>query len=185
MVWKASFWVTHHLFGIVSLVAFAIFIGARNRRPAKDLGDGRVEFALSQVVLGALVLVIVFLVYQSIEFFIHSQGSLLKVATAVSPALLALLFLFGLPGTLVISSDGLQQVRWLWRNKRIQWKDIVEINTEKKNPTVTIIGGDGTKIAHSRQFPDRLRFLLELKEHCGENLPPDFPREPIGPPIPN
>jgi hypothetical protein len=184
MVWKVPFWVAHHLFGIVSLVGFAIFIGARNRRPAKDFGDGRVEFALSRGVLGAWIVVIVFLGYQSIEFFVHSQGNLLNIAPAAFPALLALLFLFGFPGTLVISSDGLQQVRWCWRNKRIQWKDIVEINTGKKNPTVTITGRDGTKIAHLRQFPDRFRFLLELKEHCGENLPSDFPREPIGPPIP-
>jgi hypothetical protein len=44
---------------------------------------------------------------------------------------------------------------------------------------VTIIGADGTKIIHSRQLPDRPRLLMELKIHCAEKLPSDFPREPI------
>jgi hypothetical protein len=44
---------------------------------------------------------------------------------------------------------------------------------------VTVTGKDGTKIIHSPMLADRPRFLLELKRHCGEELPPDFPREPI------
>jgi Bacterial PH domain len=74
-----------------------------------------------------------------------------------------------------IASDGLQQVSWLWKNKRIRWEDIVEINTGGKSRTVTITGSDGTKIVHSRVLPDRPRLLIELRHHCGENLPSDFP----------
>ena len=28
-------------------------------------------------------------------------------------------------------------------------------------------------------LPDRARLLLELRDYCGDNLPADFPREPI------
>ena len=45
--------------------------------------------------------------------------------------------------------------------------------------TVTITGADGTKIVHNRQLPNRPCLLVELKQHCGEKLPSDFPREPI------
>lgn len=83
------------------------------------------------------------------------------------------------PGTIVITADGLEQVHWLWKNKLIQWSEIEEINTGEKSRAVTITATNGTKIVHSRQLPDRPRLLFELKQHCGENLPPDFPREPI------
>ena len=83
------------------------------------------------------------------------------------------------PGTVVITGSCLQQVYWFRRNKRIRWQEIVEINTGEKSHTVIITGADGTKIVHVRQLADRRRLLLELKNHCGEELPPDFPREPI------
>ena len=78
----------------------------------------------------------------------------------------------------VIAVDGLEEVYWLRRRKRIQWKGIVEISTGEKSRTITITGADGTRIVHSPQLPDRPQLLLELKNLCGENLPPDFPRKP-------
>jgi hypothetical protein len=75
----------------------------------------------------------------------------------------------------LVSDYGLEAVVWLWRNKRIRWDEIVEINTERKGSAVTVIGVDKTKIVHSSGLPDRPRFLLEIKRHCGGNLPADFP----------
>jgi hypothetical protein len=71
------------------------------------------------------------------------------------------------------------QISWPGRNRRIRWAEIAEINTGEKSRTVTITGGNGTKIIHTRSLPDRPRLLMELKHYCGENLPPDFPRETI------
>jgi hypothetical protein len=85
---------------------------------------------------------------------------------------------FTFPDTIIVKADGLEQIAWLRRRRQIRWADIVEINTGEKGRTVSIIGADGTKIVHSRQLPDRPRLLMELKKHCGENLPSDFPREP-------
>lgn len=82
------------------------------------------------------------------------------------------------PGTIVVADDGLEQRYWFRMDKRIGWKNIEEIKSVKWS-TVTITGTDGTKIVHSPMLADRPRFLLELKRHCGEELPPDFPREPI------
>jgi hypothetical protein len=83
--------------------------------------------------------------------------------------------IFILPGTVFLTDDGLEEVFWLWRNKRIRWSEIVEINTERKGSAVMVIGGHQTKIIHSDRLPDRARFLAEIKRHCGENLPADFP----------
>jgi hypothetical protein len=82
---------------------------------------------------------------------------------------------FVLPGAVSATDSGLEEVIWLWRNKRILWKDIVEVNAERKGGTVTVIGADKTRIAHTSRLPDRPRFLLEIKRHGGENLPQDFP----------
>jgi len=106
-------------------------------------------------------------------------GNLLSVVTAVCFASIAIALLTSFPGTILIDSRGLQQKFWARRNKRIRWADIVEINTGERSRTVAITGTDGTKIVHSRQLPDRQRLLWELKQHCGEQLPADFPREPV------
>lgn len=50
---------------------------------------------------------------------------------------------------------------------------------------VTVKSGKGKTIIHPKQLPDRQRFLFELKQHCGAELPPDFPREPISGPETN
>ncbi len=180
-MWKPLLWVAHHLLLIAILAAFAVLIGARNRQSARALTDGRIEFAVSRTFLGAWVVIAIAAVYLTIDLFKRSSGNVFTLVEAACVGLIAAGFLFEFPGTLLISSEGLQQVRWPWRNKRIRWQDIVEINTGKKDPTVTVTGADGTKIAHAGQLPDRPRFLLELKQHCGENLPADFPREPIIP----
>jgi hypothetical protein len=103
----------------------------------------------------------------------------LDLIIAAILGILAMMFIFTFPETIVVTDNGLEQISWLWKKKQIRWADIVEINTGEKSRTVTITGADGTKIVHSRQLPDRSRLLMELRVHCGENLPSDFPREPI------
>jgi hypothetical protein len=179
MTWKPLLWIAHHLLLFVLMAALAILIGARNRRSARDLGDGRIEFAPSPMTLVALAVIVTFFAYQAIDFSKRSHGRPFGLVNAAFAGLVALVLLGGFPGTVIVSSHSLQQVYWFWRNKYIRWEDIVEINTGKKNRTVTITGADGTKIVHSRADADRSRLLLELKQHCGENLPQDFPREPI------
>jgi hypothetical protein len=116
----------------------------------------------------------------AIDYLRHGLGNPWEALIGASFGLGALAFLIELPATIVAGSDGLEQVYWFRRNKRIGWGEIVEINTGEKSRVVTITGADGTKIIHSRQLTDRPRLLLELKRHCGDNLPPDFPCEPIG-----
>lgn len=91
--------------------------------------------------------------------------------------MLAIQFSLSIPGSIVIAQDGLKQLYWFRNTKRIRWAEIVEINTGQKSRTVTITGINGSKIVHSTHLADRPRLLLELKNHCGDNLPPDFPRE--------
>jgi hypothetical protein len=115
----------------------------------------------------------------AINALLFGKGGALELVTGVGCVLVAVTSLIELPATIVTNSGGIEQTFWLRKNKRIRWKGVVEINTGEKIHTVTITSADGTKIIHSSQLADRARLLLELKQHCGDSLPPDFPRERI------
>jgi len=82
-----------------------------------------------------------------------------------------------LPGMLVSSNEALEEVNRVWRNKKIQWTEIREIDTEERGTAVTVVCSGYRKIIYTNVYPDRPRFLLEIKRPCGENLPPNFPNE--------
>ena len=165
-------------FGILAVVAlFFLWGDADKQRKAMLLPDGRIEFTLNRRAYFAWALVVAYLIYATIRRLMHINAGWFSLYIAVILGGLAVMIAFPFPAAILVTADGVEQISWLWKNKRIRWDDIVEINTGEKSHTVTITGGDGTKIIHSRQLPDRQRLLAELKHHCGENLPSDFPRE--------
>ena len=163
---------------IAFLVLFVSLQGsADGQRKARELDDGQIEFAPNRRAVWAWGLLVPYLIYAIVSQVKYSHGRPLHLMTAAALGVIALMIIFTFPETIIVTADGLKQISWLWKNKRIRWSEIVEINTGEKSRTVTIAGADGTKIVHSRQLPDRPALLMTLKEHCGENLPPDFPRE--------
>ncbi len=181
MIWKHFSWIVREL--PVWILTAAVLIsfggGADKQRKARALQDGRIEFTPNRRSFWAWPLLVVYLIYATISQLMHIHGRPLNLMVAVSLGILTVMIAFPFPGKITVTADGLEQVSWLWKNKRIRWADIVEINTGEKSRTVTITSADGTKIVHSRQLPDRPRLLMELKQHCGENVPSDFLREPI------
>ena len=162
---------------IPALAWWSLFRDRGNQRTACVLSDGRIEFRPRPLSLWGSGAAIAYSIYILIH---HLENGQWKPSVTLGIAmcwLVSLNFLFSLPETVAVTRDGLEQVYWLRKNKRIAWSDIVEINTGDKIRIVTIKGTDGTEIVHSKQHADRPRFLLELKRHCGENLPSDFPRE--------
>jgi hypothetical protein len=165
LFWVAAFWL--------------LFRKAEARQRATVHGDGRIEFARNAYSYLAWILITVSLAWLATRGLLFGKREPLALLQAVGLGLLPVMLLTEFPGTIMITDVGLEQLYWLRRNKRIQWEDIVEINTGEKIRSVTITADDGTKIVHSAGLPDRARLLLELKQHCGDNLPPDFPREPL------
>ena len=98
-----------------------------------------------------------------------ATGALICIAAVGSVALI--------PRSLLTKNETLEEAIWFWRRKKIRWSEIQEINTEKESSTITVIGSGDRKIAYTNVYPDRPRFLLEIKRHCGDNLPPEFPNE--------
>jgi Bacterial PH domain len=179
MIW--SHLIARLVFLIGFVVVMLLFFGNNHDRQGKARfrNDGRIEFTQNGRAFWGWLLVTAYLGYAAIHRLQHSHGRPLDLLISVCVGTVALTLSFSLPGTIAVTADGVEQVFWLRKNKYVRWADIVEINTGEKSRTVTILGADGTKIVHSRQLADRSRLLLELKQHCGENLPPDFPREAV------
>lgn len=140
-------------------------------RPPRTLPDGGLEFAFPQraflgiyLFLGLLGMVAV----SGIVSAVHSSMGI--VMTAFSVGFIVLL-LWALPGTIVVNAQGLEQRYWLRKPVTIAWADVRVVVVNKKGNEVTIRGMGGTKIQHSRQFPDRARLLAELETHCPDRMP--------------
>jgi hypothetical protein len=181
MTFKHLTWIVRELsvWILTAAVLISLWGGADKLRKARAMQDGRIEFTPNRRSFWAWPLLVVYLIYATISQLMRIHGRPLNLMVAIGFGVLTVTIAFAFPEKIIVTADGLEQVSWLWKNKRIRWADIIEINTGEKSRTVTITGADGTKIIHGRQLPDRPRLLMELKQHCGENLPSDFPREPI------
>lgn len=153
---------------------------AAKTKPARVLINGSIEFTLSTVAYLAWLPIVVLLVWIARSEFmvlVHGPFAWLNLLNVAGFAWITIWVLVSFPGKVVVDDEGIEQVYWLWKNKRIPWQEIAEINTGKTEHTITITGIDRTKIVHSNRLPDRSRLLLELRRHCDENLPADFPAE--------
>jgi hypothetical protein len=151
---------------------------ADKQRKASVLPNGSIDFTPNRRSFWASPLVVAYLVYLLVNLLMHIHRSLLNIMAVVALGMLLFTIAFSFPDTITVTDSGLEQVAWLWKHKRIRWAEIVEINAG--GGMLTITGADGTKIVHTRQLPDRSRLLMEIKRHCGENLPSDFPDEATG-----
>jgi hypothetical protein len=176
MLWKHLIWLV-----MPAAILLLLWGSADKQRNARAGRDGRTKFAPNRRAFWAWPFMVAYSVYVTVTQLTYSHGRPLQLMIAVGLGVIAVMIIFTFPGTIVATADGLEQISWLWKKKQIHWADIVEINTGERGRTVTITGADGTKIVHSYQLPDRPGLLKALKDHCGEQLPPDFPREPSTP----
>jgi len=93
--------------------------------------------------------------------------------------LISVYILLDFPGNILAGPDGLEQVFWIGRNRFILWNEIVEINTGDKISMIKIKSGNSVTIVHSWLLPDHARLLWEIQQHCADELPPEFPGEPM------
>ena len=173
MIWRVLHWSINFLFWAALILSIAgMFF---NRRSATACANGEIEFAPQWFGVWALAYVEIRMVFVTWSFLRHGPTAPLIFATGALLGVTCIGLVSMLPGTLLVTDSGLEEVLWFWRNKRIRWEEVVEINTERNGNAVTVIGADKTKIIHSSRLPDRPRFLLEIKRHCRENLPKEFP----------
>jgi hypothetical protein len=167
------------VFAVPGALFFSFWGGANKHKKAEVLQDGRIEFSPNRLAFWTWPLLMAYLTYATLSEVLHVPRSPLGLITATLVVTMTIAIAVSFPATIILASSGLEQVSWLWKNKRIRWGEIVEINTGDKSRTVTITGADGTKIVHNQQLADRPRLLFELRQHCGDSLPSDFPQEPL------
>ncbi|HTW60340.1 MAG TPA: hypothetical protein VMD55_00955 [Terracidiphilus sp.] len=147
-----------------------------NRGTARMIAGGRLEFSRARWAIVRWLWEIWFWGIGTIGLAIqihrgHMGWPLLYLA------LFPVLFVHALvsfPGSIVMQTEGIEQVYWLRSNKKIRWMEISAIRRSDKGREITIVGTDGTEIVHSRRLADQPRFLRELRAHCRTDLLQDF-----------
>ena len=153
--------------------ALIVLIGLRKisrTGGARDLDGGRVEF--SPGVLTYLEPILVFIPPALATFgaLRHRAYDREQEMFAALIGCAVLLRVFALPGTIIASWEGLEQVYWFRFEKRMRWGEVAKIEIGKSGSPVTVISIDGTKIVHSMFLADQPRFLQELQRHCRPDL---------------
>ena len=155
-------------FWIAGRVAVA---DAASHRTAVQRENGRIEFFPNRQCFWGIYVILAFTSYPILVFvatgFKSSVG--LWLISLCSGCILLLLMSF--PGSIYITGDGLEQSYWVGSKRRIQWKQVGRISIDDKKKRVTITALNGHKIVHTRQLPDKGRFLAELRTHCPTKMP--------------
>lgn len=186
MDWKLAAGLVYRVleFGLVFCVlpigAVLLLFGRIGNWGSARVRNDRIEFPPGWVPFLSWLFVIAFLLQAAVRHAIRSQNGPWDLLTEGILTAGALAFLAMLPGTIVVTDEGVEQIFWLRKNKRLGWDDIDEVSTGKDRRTVAIQGKNGTKIVHTGQQVDGPLLLLELKQRCGEDLPPDVPLGPAG-----
>ena len=161
------------IFGSIVLVfvlSRIIVSKADESRHAREIGNGQLEFAPNRRNHVALVLFVAYLVYMSGSLLFTSISTVVGQIGSAFWLLIALILLAAFPGSVIASNEGLQQVYWLRKKRKIAWTDVSRIAIDEKRNRVTITG-KGAKIVFMRQLPDKARLIAELGRHCGDKLP--------------
>lgn len=178
MIMQITHWAVRGLFCIaLALVCAGLF--KRNQGSAELSSNGNVRFAPRWWFVCAWVYILIRFAFIGSGYLRTGLKEPLQFTTGALIWIAAIGALLSLPGILVVSNEALEERNWVLRNKRILWTEIQEIQTEKRGSAITVIGSGRRKILHTNMYPDRTRFLLEIKRHCGDDLPPDFPNEKL------
>jgi hypothetical protein len=166
---------------VLGVLSHRIVREADGDRTARALPDGRLEFAPDpQAILAMYIFIGIFAAFGTwgLIFALVEGGGL---ALAMFCLLLVLLLLRLLPGTIVLSEQGLEQKYWLAKVTHIGWDDVQSVSVNEKQNRTTVYGRQGAKIKHERQLPDRARLLAALEARCPDKMPGATPAS-VAPP---
>jgi hypothetical protein len=144
---------------------------AQKGRTAREREDGAIEFYVNRQNFWGVYVVLTLTSYPVLVFVISGFQATFGLWLVSLCSGCVLLLLMSFPGTIVVNEKGLEQTYFVGPPKRIQWKQVAWIGTDKKKKRVTVKGLHGDKVVHTRQLPDRARFLAELQTHCPTKMP--------------
>jgi hypothetical protein len=178
MISRTIHWAISLLFWIASALVLTGVL-KKNRGHVRVRPDGEVRFLPRWWFVCSLAFIMAWFGFIGSGYLRAGLNEPLRFTTGVLMCIAVVGAFSTIPGTIVSTSEALKVLHWFWRNKIIRWTEIEEIDTEKRSNTVTVIGSGHRKIVFTNVYPDRSRFLLEIKRHCGNDLPPDFPDQMV------
>jgi hypothetical protein len=167
------------IFAAVAIFAILLALGRVGNRGAARFGDGKVTFPPSPASLGSQLVMIAFLLESAVRHLLRNHTAVMDCVAQGALIVGAIALLTMRPATIVVTDQGLEQLYWFRRRVKLSWDEISEVKLNAR--TVTIQGENGIRIVHTGQQVDRARLLVELKHHCGDDLPPEFPGGPYKP----
>jgi len=173
---------THWILSVLWWFAFALlFIGMlkANRGSAMLRPNGEVHFVPRWWFVCSWLYITVQFGFIGSKYLRAGLSEHLQLLVGVLVCISVVMALSAIPGTIKATSEVLEEVRWFGRNNKIRWTEIEEINTEKRSRTVTVVGSGHRTIIYTNVYPDRVRFLLEIRQHCANDLPPTFPDDSL------
>jgi hypothetical protein len=178
MISQTIHWAVSALFWTAFvLVLTGVF--KKNRGSAKLCSNGEIRFAPRWWFVCAWLFMLARFGLIGSDYLQTGLKGPLQFATGALIWIAVIGAVLSVPGIIVVKNEALEELNWIWRNKEIHWTEIQEIQSEKRGSAVTVIGSGRSKIVYTNVYPDRPRFLLEIKRHCGDNLPSNFPNEPL------
>ncbi len=164
----APFFCVFIVFWIAGRVAVA---DAASHRTAVQRENGRIDFFPNRQCFWGIYVIFAFISYPILVFVATGFKSPVGLWLISLCSGCILLLLMSFPGSIYITGDGLEQSYWVGSKRRIQWKQVAWIRIDEKKKRVTVKGSNGHKIVHTRQLPDKVRFLAELRRHCPTKMP--------------
>ncbi len=160
---------------VPAVLLYLLWSDGDQHRLARDLPDGRVEFALDNRTYWSWLALLVYLLYAIFLQVAASHGRGLDLAIAVVLAGFMLMLVYAFPQSITAGSKGLEQAIWFWlRTKRVAWNEVGAVDLDRKGRSLTITGKKGTKIVHTRKLPDRDRLIEELQKYCPGKVPKEL-----------
>lgn len=179
MIWKLFMGTDRIVFwSSCALFFIAVFSRSFGRGNSIELAEGRFEFPPSRLGYFCFVTMAASLPLSLNSALLHRRFTIFDYIMTGYVILLAITICLSIPGTIATDPKEITQTFWFRRNKHVRLNEIVEVKTTIRGP-IEIRSSDRTKISHSLFLAGRERFLLEIKRYCGEELPADFPREPM------
>lgn len=164
----APFFCVLIVFWIAARLAVA---DAGKNRTAADKENGCIEFFPNRQCFWGIYVLLAFVSYPILVFVATGFKSPVGLWLVSLCSGCILLLLMSFPGSIVINGEGLEQSYWVGSKRRIQWKQVGRISIDDKKMRVTVTALNGHKIVHTRQLPDKARFLAELQTHCPTKMP--------------
>lgn len=151
-----------------------IVVGSADANRQANQINGQLEFAPNRRSFVATPVFVGLLVYLGATVFASKLPAHINLFGAGFWLALAAVILAAFPATIRTGDEGVKQLYWFWKPRKIAWKEIDAVAFDEKKQKLTIKGQGGTKIVHTRQLPDRARLIAELEKHCEGKVPAEL-----------